>query len=146
MWEFQISWRKKKEKKKKQKSEALCYGHKVANSIFILDTMNELGTLMQYSYPLQKIFLADKSIASRTGHDKVWDPFEKDCSLKETNENVESDVTVFVFFIYSSGSEPRTECTRCLYTPNRTTQTEKSTAEKKNGLDNIFKHFCSLVG
>lgn len=93
--------------------------------------MNELGTLMQYSYPLQKIFLADKSIASRTGHDKVWDPFEKDCSLKETNENVESDVTVFVFFIYSSGSEPRTECTRCLYTPNRTTQTEKSTAEKK---------------
>lgn len=34
-----------------------------ANILSVLSCMNESGALMQYSYPLQKISLADKSIA-----------------------------------------------------------------------------------
>lgn len=69
---------------KHQKSEhCVIDSNKDANSIFILDTVNELGTLMQYSYPLQKILLADKSIASRTGHDKVWVPFKKKIAVEK---------------------------------------------------------------
>lgn len=69
-WESQISWRKTR-----TYEHCAINTNKDANSIFTSDTMNELGTLMQYSYPLQKMFLADKSIASRTGHDKVWVQF-----------------------------------------------------------------------
>lgn len=137
--ESPISWRKI------QKYEHCAINtNKAANSIFTSHTMNELGNLMQYSYPLRKMFWPDKSIASRTGHDKVWVPFEKDCSLKETNENGESDVTVFVFFIYSPGSEPRTECTVSVH--DQQDYAEWDIYSWKKCLNTMFKWFCSVIG
>lgn len=54
MWESQVSWREKKPQHKSK--QCVIDTNKDANSIFILDAMNGLGALMQYSYPLQKMF------------------------------------------------------------------------------------------
>lgn len=74
----------------------------------------------RFFWPINPWPAGQDTIKSGSHFKKIAVEKKRKKEKKKRKENGESDVTVFVFFIYSPGNKPRTECTQCLYTPNGT--------------------------